>query len=206
MMLGSGGYDDGYLNCSCFWGQEAGSLIKRLSDYRETVDQCHVLDAGCGEGKNAIHLARQGAVVDAWDVSEYALRNARAAWPDSHLVRWNCGDVQSAQLDAHKYDIVIMYGLLHCLDNRVAIADFISRAKSFTLRSGLHVLVAFNSRRQELEAHPGFNPTLMAHQEYLAMYREWNVLFQSDQDLHEAHPHNNIPHVHSMTRLIAQKP
>jgi hypothetical protein len=38
------------------------------------------------------------------------------------------------------------------------------------------------------------------------MYRGWTLLHQSDEDLHETHPHNSIPHVHSMTRLIARKP
>jgi hypothetical protein len=68
------------------------------------------------------------------------------------------------------------------------------------------LVVAFNQRRQELHAHPGFTPTLMPDSFFAELYSDWNLVFHTDSDLHETHPHNGIPHTHSMTRIIARKP
>lgn len=205
-MASDGGYDDGYRQCSCFWGSEPGSLVRLLPELVPSFQGMTIWDVGCGEGKNAIYLARQKAIVDAWDVSELAIANAEKAWEDSEIVNWRNADARIRVPDRTSYNIVIMYGLLHCFTNHREIASFVAKCKEITTSVGWHVLVAFNDRHQELDAHPGFTPTLLAHEEYLGMYRDWKVVHQSDHDLFESHPHNSIPHVHSMTRLIAARP
>ena len=37
--------------------------------------QSKVLDVGCGEGQNAIYLAKQGHLVDAFDLSQYGIQS-----------------------------------------------------------------------------------------------------------------------------------
>ena len=56
-----GGYDSGYRACPCFWGSDPGSLVSRLATIVPSFTGLQVLDAGCGEGKNAIFLAGKGA-------------------------------------------------------------------------------------------------------------------------------------------------
>lgn len=205
-MEGSGGYDDGYRQCECFWGKEPGSLIGTLENYRSELAAMRVWDIGCGEGKNAIYLARKGAIVDAWDVSELAIQNGKRAWRDSNAVNWTLGDIRSAQPNSEHYDLVVMYGLLHCLSDKAEVRLCVEKSMAATKSGGLHVMVAFNRRQQELDAHPGFHPTLLSHNEYLELYSGWQLLHATDSDLHETHPHNGIAHTHSMTRLIAEKP
>ena len=53
----SGGYDEGYIASDCFWGEEPGSLIRQLGEVLTDFAGLSVLDAGCGEGKNAVHLS-----------------------------------------------------------------------------------------------------------------------------------------------------
>lgn len=204
-MTQDGGYDEGYRQCTCFWGSEPGSLVRMLPRYRSSVVDMKVWDAGCGEGKNAIHLARLGAHVDAWDVSELALSNARKAWPDANVINWRHADVRKADPTGGYYDLVIMYGVLHCFGSREEISDFVARAQNACNQQGLHLVASFNDRKQELAAHGKFAPTLLSHKDYLLMYSRWRILYEMDCDLLEAHPHNNVPHVHSMTRLIAEK-
>ncbi len=201
-----GGYDSGYTACPCFWGRDPGSLVKKLAERMGSMRGLEVLDAGCGEGKNAAFLARHGARVRAVEVSQRALDNARATWGDSGAIRWELGDARTIALAPDTYDIVIGYGLLHCLASTEEILTVINRLQSATKSGGVHVICAFNGRRQELaEAHPGFHPCTPAHQIYVDAYAGWEMLEVSDTDLIETHPHNNVRHTHSMTRLIARK-
>ena len=73
-------------------------------------------------------------------------------------------------------------------------------------RTGGHfALCTFNSRRQDLTAHPGFNPYLTVHSEYLSAFSTWEIIAESDSDLTERHPHNNVEHTHSLSRIVARK-
>jgi tellurite methyltransferase len=202
---GSGGYDEGYGACPCFWGREPGRLIKCLLERFTDFAGLSVLDAGCGEGKNAHALAARAAKVTAIDCSPLALSNARAAWPEDQI-KWVQADVRDLHWPIQAFDLVVAYGLLHCLSNRSEIESVVSRFKAATHRGGRHVVCAFNARRQDLVAHPGFEPCLLSHGDYLALYRDWAVEEASDEDLHEMHPHNKIAHVHSLTRMITFKP
>ena len=74
-----------------------------------------------------------------------------------------------------------------------------------TAPGGYNVVCVFNDRQQDLTAHPGFTPTLLRHTDYLGLYSSWELVYASDEDLHEIHPHNGVPHMHSLTRLIARK-
>lgn len=204
----SGGYDDGYKRCRCFWGKEPGSLLTTLCTLVPDVSRMRVLDVGCGEGKNAIFMARKGAIVRAIDCSRLALANAEQAWgrlPETNC-KWELGDIRNLPLRACAYDLIIAYGLLHCLSDSETIHNVVRKLQNATAPKGFNILVAFNSRHQELEAHPNLNPCLLPHATYEALYAEWKLMVSTDTDLKETHPHNMLAHSHSMTRILAQKP
>ena len=204
-MSSLGGYDDGYDASPCFWGREPSSLVRRLIDASRDVSRWSILDAGCGEGKNAIFLSRLGAKVRAIDVSAAAIRNARRAWEDEAKVTWEVADIRSVAHPPQGYDLVIAYGMLHCLPNEAAIQDAIRTLQRVTRPGGYDIICAFNNRSQDLAAHPSLHPTLLSHDQYLAAYSSWRIIEESDRDLSETHPTNDIPHTHSMTRLIARR-
>jgi cyclopropane fatty-acyl-phospholipid synthase-like methyltransferase len=163
-----------------------------------------VLDLGCGEGKNAAWLAHRGCDVTAIEVSEIALANARTAFHDID-VKWVHGDVTAGEWAKDDFDLIVAYGLLHCLQED-EIHRVIASMQAATRPDGYNVIVAFNNRSQDLSAHPGFLPTLLDHDAFVDPYAEWCLVHATDTDLHETHPHNNIPHHHSMSRLIAKRP
>ena len=119
-----------------------------------------VLDAGCGEGKNAAFLARHGAQVRAVEVSQRALDNARATWGNAGAIRWELGDARTVALAPDCYDLVIGYGLLHCLASIEEILTVINRLQAATKSGGWHVVCAFNGRRQELSSGASRIPSL----------------------------------------------
>lgn len=203
--MNNGGYEDGYRSCACFWGTEPGSLVQRLSELIVSFHGLKVLDAGCGEGKNAIFLAKRGANVLAIDISATAVENGKRSFLDSNLVTWKVADILDLSFSHSAFDIVLAYGLLHCLPCRDDIERVVKSLQQATKKDGFHVICCFNSRYQELGAHPGLEPTLLSHQAITDYYQQWKLLHSTDTDLVESHPNNQIKHRHSMTRVIARR-
>lgn len=199
----TGGYDDGYKSCPCFWGRNPGSLILRLISI-VSLKGTRVLDAGCGEGKNAAFVSEQGAEVDAVELSEHAIANGKVAFGQINSINWHTCDIRKWHRATNTYDIVIAYGLLHCLPDEQIIRGLVAELRRQTVPGGYHVICAFNSRSQNLVAHPDFHPTLLPHSLYLEMYGNDSILYESDDDLTETHPHNGIEHTHSMTRILVK--
>jgi tellurite methyltransferase len=200
---GDGGYDDGYSRSSCFWGRSPGSLVREFLEGNPSLDGRTVLDLGCGEGKNAYAFAMTGASVDAVDCSALAIANGRKAFPDANI-RWFTASAMEYLKTCSSYDVIVMYGLLHCLPSRQDISALIERAMKRTVLHGTNIVVAFNDGPHDLSAHPNFKPTLGSHRFYCDQYGGQEIVSETDSILHETHPHNNIPHFHSITRLVAR--
>lgn len=199
-----GGYDVGYRSVPCFWGTGPGSLVAEFAA-KHSVIGWRVLDAGAGEGKNSAYLAQRGAEVTAVELSSAAIKNARRATA-TNGVTWIRADIRWCPLPTASFDLVILYGLLHCLRSRDEIQSVVGSLMKATRPGGHHLACSFNARHHDLSAHPGFEPCLLDHAELLDLYSTWNISSASDTDLHEVHPHNLIPHTHSMTRVVARKP
>ena len=75
-----------------------------------------VLELGCGPGRNAVYLARQGYRVDAVDLSatalDWARERARAA---GVTVGFRCGSVFDEDFPGESYDLVYDSGCFHHL-------------------------------------------------------------------------------------------
>lgn len=202
-----GGYDDGYRICECFWGRVPGSLVRRLAEICSMdMHDLRVLDAGCGEGKNAVYVASLGASVDAFDVSALAIHNAKTAWGDTDNVQWLTTDARSFVYGVDQYDVVISYGMLHCLASIEEVNKVVVTMQAATKPGGYHVVCTFNDGPQDLSAHTHFNPLLLPHTYYCELYAGWDLLECSDSRIQERHPHNNVLHEHSLTRVLAHKP
>lgn len=201
-----GGYDKGYKACKCFWGKTKGTLIKILDTFVDDYKGLIVFDAGCGDGRNAAYLSSRGAKIRAIDISDIAITNAKENWTDRGEILWEIGDVREMKFAEKEFDIVITSGFFHCFANPAEVYASVNKLKNSLKVGGFFAVSNFNGRHQELHAQPGFTPScLMSHDDYVKMFDGWNLLHVSDTDLTEAHPHNNISHTHSVTRIIARK-
>jgi tellurite methyltransferase len=71
------------------------------------------LDVACGDGRNALHLARLGFEVDAVDVSDVAIDALRAAAPGrAPGVRARVLDLEREPLPVAAYDVVLNFNYL----------------------------------------------------------------------------------------------
>lgn len=201
----NGGYDDGYQAVPCLWGTAPGSLVAHFLTTSPVSVGSRVLDIGCGEGKNAAPFAQAGCEVCALDCSPAAIGNGKRAFPDAPI-EWREEDVLRTDFGHDAFDLIISYGLFHCLPSEGHIREVISRLRRATRPGGANIVCAFNNRSHDLSAHPHFQPTLLRHEWYLERYSGWDLALDSDSDIHEVHPHNNLPHHHSLTRFVARRP
>lgn len=76
------------------WGAEPNRFVAELLGSRKATGRA--LDLACGEGRNAIWLAKRGWSVTGVDYSDVAIRRARElAAAEGIEVEWICADVTS---------------------------------------------------------------------------------------------------------------
>jgi SAM-dependent methyltransferase len=84
-------------------GRPNGRLVVEVADLAPS----RALDVGCGEGADAIWLARRGWTVSAIDVSEVAVGRARAAAELAGAdIEWICADVLQMAFPVGSFDLV----------------------------------------------------------------------------------------------------
>jgi SAM-dependent methyltransferase len=135
-------------------GRPNGRLVAEVSD----LTPGRALDVGCGEGADAIWLARRGWTVTAIDVSEVAVARARAAAERAGVeVEWIGGDALGTPLPAGSFDLVsIQYPALPKAGGRHAV-----RALLDTVRPGGLLLAVYHDLDDEHREHArsrGFDP------------------------------------------------
>jgi SAM-dependent methyltransferase len=108
------------------------------------------LDIGCGEGADAIWLARNGWTVTAIDISDVAVSRARAAADlAGAAVEWVCGDALQTSFPAGSFDLVSMqYPALPKAAGEAAV-----RALLDTVRSGGLLLAVYHDLDDEHREH-----------------------------------------------------
>ena len=73
------------------------------------------IELGCGEGRNAIFMAKKGIVVTALDISPVAIENARKIALEQGInIDFKCQDIIKSKING-KYDFVYDSGLFHHL-------------------------------------------------------------------------------------------
>ncbi|MCP4715297.1 MAG: class I SAM-dependent methyltransferase [Deltaproteobacteria bacterium] len=90
--------------------QPDSHLVSLVADY--PIPVCRALDLGCGTGTNAIWLANQGFTVTATDLSETALKLARAK-SGAHTCVFKHSDFLTAPLPDTDFSFVFDLGCFH---------------------------------------------------------------------------------------------
>lgn len=163
-----------------------------------------ILDAGCGEGRNALYLAEKGHQVEGFDLSEAGIAKARKlAAARSLSARFTVEDL-AHYVFAHPFDAVLCHGVLH-LPEREARNRFVDLAKAHTVPGGVHVTGIFTNRRPATPDNAPFTRSLFDVGELPRMYADWTLLSHDEGIFHDTHP-GGIRHEHAYERLIARKP
>ena len=113
-----------------------------------------VLDAGCGTGENALHVASQGPRVLGVDVAETALALARGKAADRGIeVEFAAADALHLAGLGRTFDTVLDCGLFHTFaaDER---PDYVASLASVTEHGGTLYVLCFSDDGPDTGPHP----------------------------------------------------
>jgi len=133
-------WNERYAGSELLWSAEPNRFLVAEAS---TLSPGRALDLACGEGRNAVWLARRGFAVDAVDFSDVALGKARAlASAHGARVRWIEADVERYEPARSAYDLVILF-YLHLPWDRMK--PVLRRAAAAVAAGGTFLLVGHDA-------------------------------------------------------------
>jgi SAM-dependent methyltransferase len=168
------------------------------------------LDAGCGDSKDTVFLASRAWDVYAFDISKLALasfrkREATAAaqslWT-RHLFQ---GDVSELVWPPASFQLVIAYGLYHCLDDGQLLNAHAQLAAALS-PGGLFAFAAFNDDLPLPENHGTIGIVLRSRFHIFSLVDGWAVEALEFGTIAESHEPVIGQHEHSLTWGLFRKP
>ena len=176
-------YDTYYQDANYF-----GDPYPGLRDFFNTYPhKGHVLDLGCGQGRDTLYIARQGFTVTGVDISQVGLDQLSAVARAEHLdVTVILADIHSWDMQGD-YDIILLDSMLHFNRKDIPVETALVRNVADKLGSGgilVNFMIAGARREKYLK-------------KILAKQCTWDVLYDDYTD----YPDFNATY----HRYIAQK-
>lgn len=113
-----------------------------------------VLDAGCGTGENALHVASLGLPVLGFDVAETALAIARAKAHDRGIaVEFAAADAFDLERLGRRFQTVLDCGLFHTFDGDER-PGYAASLAAVTERGGTLYVLCFSDEGPDTGPHP----------------------------------------------------
>lgn len=204
-MPGTHPYEERYGGAEYYWGKEPSQSCRDLLRLIQSTPArpLHLLDIGCGEGRNAVHFARHGFVVTALDLSAAGLeKTARLAHECGVAVTTVAADIAHWAPD-RSYDVLFSSGTLHYLPPEIRAAKF-HEYREATVTGGINafsVLVEKPFIPAAPDAQPGVR--LFRSGEIMGHYWDWEIL-ASTEDVFDCRS-GGIPHRHAVNRIVARR-
>jgi SAM-dependent methyltransferase len=198
-------YDHLYCCTDLLWPAKPGRMVRRAAEH---LSAGRALDLGCGDGKNLIFLERLGWHVDAVDISGLALAAAQRRLATEHMrLRGKLWRADAVHVKVHpeSYDLVIAYGLYHCLDDERVLA--LQAVVSSCLRpGGLFAFAAFNDELPLPSTHFSMPVYLRARDHIFSIASGWQTCAHEVGTIRECHLPVLAEHEHSLTWALLRKP
>ena len=179
-----------------------------LSDYEKRYQEkgyywgIKLLDVGCGEGKDAVFLARNGYHVSAFDLAETGVEKGRAlASQHGVYVDFFTANIEDMQL-CEDYDIVLCSGVFHFLKPEKR-KDVVNELKQHTKPDGIHVMNVFVDK-PFVEILPGKEKNRFRWKsgQIFTLYHDW--YFHKIEEVVFDCNSGGVPHQHCMDIMIAR--
>lgn len=196
-------YDKRYDTEDYYWGITPNNLCYEIMKLRPPVKPLKVLDIGCGEGKDAVFLARNGYIVTAFDLSEAGIEKAKKlAEKCNAYVDFFKADISDFRV-AEYYDIIFSSGVFHFInpENRKEIT---ANLKEYTNKNGIHAINVFVDKPfMEIPPDKDANRFRWNSGELFMHYHDWK-LHKTEENIFNCNS-GGIPHQHCMDIMIAER-
>jgi len=194
-------YERKYASDELFWGKHPSTLARIFFERHLPDGPERMLDAGCGEGRDAIFFAQAGYRVTAFDDSPTGVKKARkraeALGLEVHAFQ---ADVNELRLD-ETYDFILANGIFHYLRPALR-GEVISNYKEFTRPGGLHaVLVPVHKPFVVTDPEADAEEQSWLSGEILTHYHDWRIEFFEER-IRDETPEYQF----AMNLLIAARP
>ena len=185
------------------WGAEPGRLVKRIQEF---CSAGIVVDAGCGDGKNALYLEKLGFTVIGYDSSRLALKGLenrfrRVCWKKKG--RYELRDITQHPIEKN-IDALVSYGLFHCLPplERLKIH---SNLHASVKPCGITLFTCLTDRLPLPRGHQTKGIELPDISEVLKLFTGWKLLHKEEGEIEEKHSLLVGLHKHSAIWIVAKK-
>ena len=181
---------------------EPNATIKEFEHLLSRGSQ--IIDIGCGEGQNAIYLARQGyGNVDAFDISEHGIAKLQKRCRRENIqLNAFVANLTTYQFEKN-YDLIMSFGTLHFVQ-KSDWKTLINRAKAHTNIGGIHIMQIFTDVVPASKDIAPFAVGLAKDKEIKELYDDWEVLQFKSYVFEDEHP--GVPkHLHASNKVVARK-
>lgn len=188
----------------------AAKPIWKLSPHSYTKEASEInsgqyaLDIGCGEGHDALYLAKQGYITTAVDVSEDAINGLRNLAQNMDVsINYQVNDAKKLNLDT-SFDVIVSYGFLHFAGKHEYV-EYIENLKSHTNKGGVHAFYTFGDvgNFHDIGQHKYWFPNRDSLKE---LYKGW-ILHKIDERTIKTHikGDNGEDLYNSLIKILVQK-
>ena len=196
-------YEKWYSSEEYYWGTEPADFCDRLIKYKPPVKTTKVLDIGCGEGKDAVYMAKKCYTVTAFDLTENGIaKTKKLALQNNVKLDAFVDDINTFQI-SDTFDIIYSTGTIQYLfkENKAAFFEKINQI------TNLHGIVFFNVfvEKPFLELPPDWDleEKMWKSGELFTYFHDWKVL-HIEENIFEDHS-GGTPHFHCMDTILCEK-
>ncbi|HLC90551.1 MAG TPA: class I SAM-dependent methyltransferase [Candidatus Nanoarchaeia archaeon] len=185
------------------WGEQPGRLVKRIGEF---LAGGRVLDAGCGDGKNALFLEQEGFEVVGFDQSPFALQGLRERFkragkePKGNYNQ--CDDLPGFMRE--EFDALVSYGLFHCLPQYQRVE--VHRQLQSSVRPKGYILFTTLTDKIPLPDSHGTEEVVLASLDEIdQLFRDIDIKERLEGEIVEDHLPVIGEHKHSAVWIVGQK-
>ena len=196
-------YDERYEQPGYYWGKTPSQMCYRVLQLLPPERPLRVLDIGCGEGRNAVFLARNGYHVTAFDASPKGVEKTKQLAADAGVrIEAFVADINEFRL-AEEFDVLFSTGVLQYVPPEQR-QDLFANYREHTNPGGLNVFSVFVKKPfivrapdEEKTAHRWISGELFTY------YHDWKIEFCTEEIFDCMS--SGVPHQHAVNRIIARK-
>lgn len=196
-------YDQKYKSEDYYWGVKPSNMCFRVLELMPPDRPLKLLDICCGEGKDAVFMARCGYIVSAFDVSEAGVEKTKKLAEKANVeIDAFKADILDFRLE-REYDILFSSGSFQYMKPEL-VDEIITNYKTFTADNEIN---AFNVHIEkpfiEIAPRRRINQYYWKSGQILSMYHDWYIEDFSEYifDCNSS----GIPHKHPMNKMYARK-